>query len=164
MYNIACVKCKTHRSDGRDRASAQVAVSSQISIVAGPAIQRPAADRRTTGSTPPQGGLLVRTGRWRSRAGVQARRLKDGCVQLTQCDLDVSLGARTMQKLLLAFIVVLLLPTFVVAQQSSHKPTKQKLSALRPTKTTPCERYGAGFVRVGNTTTCMKIGGGVGTR
>ena len=69
-----------------------------------------------------------------------------------------------MQKFLLAFIVVLLLPTFVVAQQSSHKPTKPKSSALRPTKNNPCAQYGAGFVRVGNTTTCMKIGGGVGTR
>jgi hypothetical protein len=51
-----------------------------------------------------------------------------------------------------------------VAQQSSHKPTKPKSSALRPTKNNPCAQYGAGFVRVGNTTTCMKIGGGVGTR
>ena len=65
-----------------------------------------------------------------------------------------------MQKLFLA-LVVSLLPTFVVAQQSSQQPTKPKPNALRPTKSNPCAQYGAGFVQVGDTTTCIKIGGGV---
>jgi hypothetical protein len=67
-----------------------------------------------------------------------------------------------MQKLFLAFLVVSLLPAFVLAQQSGQPATKpEKSSTLRPAKSNPCAHYGAGFVQVGNTTTCIKIGGGV---
>jgi len=67
-----------------------------------------------------------------------------------------------MQKLFLAFIAASLLPTSAVAQQSGRQPTMpEKSSTLRPAKSNPCAQYGAGFVQVGNTTTCIKIGGGV---
>jgi hypothetical protein len=70
-------------------------------------------------------------------------------------------GACTMQRLFLAFIVVLILPTLVVAQQAGQQPTKPKSSTPRPGKSNPCAQYGAGFVQVGDTTTCIKIGAGV---
>ena len=65
-----------------------------------------------------------------------------------------------MKKLFLAFVVVAFLPTFATAGQSNQQSNKpQKSSTLRPKN--PCAQYGAGFVPVGNTTTCIKIGGGV---
>lgn len=67
-----------------------------------------------------------------------------------------------MKKLFLAFIVALL-PTFTVAAEKSGRHQKKPVtsSTLRPAKGNPCAQYGAGFVQVGRTSTCMKIGGGV---
>jgi hypothetical protein len=52
------------------------------------------------------------------------------------------------------------------AQQSSGgKPNKQAKSLpLRPAKAAanPCAEYGAGFVRIEGSSTCMKIGGSLG--
>jgi hypothetical protein len=52
------------------------------------------------------------------------------------------------------------------AQQSRDgKPDKPAKSlALRPAKAAPnpCAEYGAGFVRIEGSATCMKIGGSVG--
>jgi hypothetical protein len=68
-----------------------------------------------------------------------------------------------MQKVFLAFVAVSLLPTVAAAQQTSQQPAKPKSSANapRPAKSNPCAQYGAGFVQVGDTTTCIKIGAGV---
>jgi hypothetical protein len=69
-----------------------------------------------------------------------------------------------MKKLFVAFIAVLL-PTFVVAaEQFGHGKKPEKTNTLRPAKGNHCAQYGAGFVPVGNTTTCIKIGGGVPSR
>jgi hypothetical protein len=52
------------------------------------------------------------------------------------------------------------------AQQSrdgkSEKPTKSR--PLRPAEAAanPCAEYGAGFVRIEGSSTCMKIGGSIG--
>jgi hypothetical protein len=55
------------------------------------------------------------------------------------------------------------LPTWVaVAQQSSQPPKNTpKSGALRPVSSNPCAKYGAGFVKVEGSDTCVKIGGGV---
>jgi hypothetical protein len=71
-------------------------------------------------------------------------------------------GPDAMQKLLAALIVVSLTSTFVVAQQSNRQSAKPKPTELRPNKkSNPCAQYGPGFVQVGDTTTCIKIGAGV---
>lgn len=40
-------------------------------------------------------------------------------------------------------------------------PSQQQPSPARPRPKTSCAEYGAGFVRVESTGTCMRIGGGV---
>ena len=54
----------------------------------------------------------------------------------------------------------------VLAQPSrDRKPDKPATSVpLRPAKTAanPCAEYGAGFVRIEGSSTCMKIGGSLG--
>jgi hypothetical protein len=62
--------------------------------------------------------------------------------------------------LMIALAVVSASPT--QAQQSrDRKPDKPAASIpLRPAKTAnPCAEYGAGFVRVEGSSTCVKIGG-----
>ena len=67
-----------------------------------------------------------------------------------------------MGKIVLA-VVVAVLPTWVaVAQQPSQPPKKSPKSAtLHPIKGNPCATYGAGFVKVEGSDTCVKIGGSV---
>jgi hypothetical protein len=66
-----------------------------------------------------------------------------------------------MKKLFVAFIAVLL-PTVVVGAEQFGQPKKpEKTNTLRPAKGNHCAQYGAGFVPVGNATTCIKIGAGV---
>ena len=67
-----------------------------------------------------------------------------------------------MSKIFLA-VVLVMLPTWVAAaQQSSQQPKNSpKSGTLRPVRSNPCAMYGAGFVKVEGTNTCVKIGGGV---
>ena len=67
-----------------------------------------------------------------------------------------------MGKIVLA-VVVAVLPTCVaVAQQSSQPPKNSpKSGTLRPIKGNPCAMYGAGFVKIEGSDTCVKIGGSV---
>lgn len=57
-------------------------------------------------------------------------------------------------------IAVIPLQAFAAA---SKKPaaTKQSMK-LAPRKPDPCKQYGAGFVQVEGTSTCIRIGGSVG--
>jgi hypothetical protein len=59
-------------------------------------------------------------------------------------------------------------PPAVSAQQFDSRvlrqapaPSKQQAAPVRPRPKTSCAEYGAGFVRVESTGTCMRIGGGV---
>ena len=69
---------------------------------------------------------------------------------------------RLMKKFCLAFVVALL-PTFVVAAEKSGQQAMKpvKSGTPQPIKSNPCAQYGAGFVQVGSTSTCMKVGVGV---
>jgi hypothetical protein len=71
-----------------------------------------------------------------------------------------------MRTILAVIVVGLLSASAVSAQQSSdRKPGKPAAAApLRPAKAAanPCAEYGAGFVRVEGSSTCVKIGGSFG--
>lgn len=70
-----------------------------------------------------------------------------------------------MQKLLLVMIALALSPVAAATEplrlQKAGKVTAsdKPLPAKRPGN--PCAEYGAGFVRIEGTSTCMKIGGAV---
>jgi hypothetical protein len=67
-----------------------------------------------------------------------------------------------MQKLFFTSIVVLLTTCAMAAEQPNGRSNKpDKMKASRPASGNHCAQYGPGFVPVGNTTTCIKIGGGV---
>jgi hypothetical protein len=72
-----------------------------------------------------------------------------------------------MRNLLLVLVIAMLPAPFALAQQSGHeKPAKSVTSGrLLPVKGAgtgnSCAAYGAGFVRVEGTGTCVKIGGAV---
>jgi Porin subfamily len=61
-----------------------------------------------------------------------------------------------MRKIIVAAIVAVL-PTSVAAAELPRKPT----AAPRPVSGNPCAAYGAGYVRVEGSSTCIKIGGSV---
>ena len=65
-----------------------------------------------------------------------------------------------MRKIFLA-VVVAMLPTWAVAQQSSPPKKHPTSDALRPVRGNPCAEYGAGFVKVEGSDTCIKTGGSV---
>jgi hypothetical protein len=72
-----------------------------------------------------------------------------------------------MRNILLAIVVALLPASSAMAEQpSSQKPGKSSSSGrLHPVKgaahSNPCAVYGPGFVRGGDTETCIRIGGGI---
>jgi hypothetical protein len=67
-----------------------------------------------------------------------------------------------MGKIVLAAVVAVLLTWVAVAQQPSQPPKNSPKSAtLHPIKGNPCAMYGAGFVKVEGSDTCVKIGGSV---
>jgi hypothetical protein len=62
-------------------------------------------------------------------------------------------------------VAVLSAPAASAQQSGDRKPDKPAPSArLRPAKAAqnPCAEYGAGFVRIEGSSTCMKIGGSFG--
>jgi len=66
-----------------------------------------------------------------------------------------------MRKIFLA-VVVAVLPTWAVAQQSSQPPKKSpKSRTLHPVGGNPCAKYGAGFAKIEGSDTCVKLGGNV---
>jgi hypothetical protein len=71
-----------------------------------------------------------------------------------------------MRAIVPVIIVAVLSAQAASAQQSrDSKPAKPAKSLpLRPAKAAanPCAEYGAGFVRIEGSSTCMKIGGSVG--
>jgi hypothetical protein len=67
-----------------------------------------------------------------------------------------------MRKIFLAVIIAVLQTWVAVAQQSNQPPKNSpKSGALRPVRSKPCAMYGAGFVKVEGSETCVKIGGSV---
>jgi hypothetical protein len=67
-----------------------------------------------------------------------------------------------MRNIFLIVALAVVLATSAQAEQSrERKPDKPAASIpLRPAKTAnPCAEYGAGFVRVEGSSTCVKIGG-----
>ncbi|NOJ47983.1 porin [Bradyrhizobium archetypum] len=72
-----------------------------------------------------------------------------------------------MRKSLLIMIAVMLPSAAALAEQpSAQKRYKAETSAKslplkRPSSANACAEYGAGFVRIEGTSTCMKIGGAV---
>jgi hypothetical protein len=71
-----------------------------------------------------------------------------------------------MRTIVPVIIVAVLSASAALAQQSrDSKPDKPAKSLpLRPAKAAanPCAEYGAGFVRIEGSSTCIKIGGSIG--
>ncbi|MPZ56197.1 MAG: hypothetical protein GEU91_06770 [Rhizobiales bacterium] len=65
-----------------------------------------------------------------------------------------------MKNILLA-VIVAVLPTWVAAAEQSGQQPRRPSATLRPIKSNPCAIYGAGFVKVEGSSTCIKIGGSV---
>jgi hypothetical protein len=61
-------------------------------------------------------------------------------------------------------IVIALLSASAASAQQSRDGKPAKTLPLRPAKTAanPCAEYGAGFVRIEGSSTCIKIGGSLG--
>ena len=73
-----------------------------------------------------------------------------------------------MLKLILLATALVLTSAAAVAEQpqspKSYKaaPSGKSLPIKRPSSANACAEYGAGFVMIEGTTTCMKIGGAIG--
>jgi hypothetical protein len=78
-----------------------------------------------------------------------------------------------MRKLILPATIIVLSSAVAVAEQPPrHKADKsapsgkslpgKSLPVKRPTSASACAEYGAGFVRIEGTNTCIKIGGAIG--
>jgi hypothetical protein len=63
-------------------------------------------------------------------------------------------------KILLAAAVASL-PTWVVAAEKARQPADKPAAKPAPVQSNPCAIYGAGFVRIEGSSTCVKIGGHV---
>jgi len=67
-------------------------------------------------------------------------------------------------KILLAAAVAslpTLLPTWVVAAEKARQPADKPAAKPAPVQSNPCAIYGAGFVRIEGSSTCVKMGGNV---
>lgn len=67
-----------------------------------------------------------------------------------------------MRKVALA-LVIAVLPTWAAAQQTDRPPGHQKKAKPHSARNNPCAEYGVGFVQMPGSTTCIKIGGSIGT-
>ena len=67
-----------------------------------------------------------------------------------------------MRRIVLLMFVALL-PNWVAVAQQFNQPPKNppKSGTLHPVRGKPCAMYGAGFVKIEGTNTCVKIGGSV---
>jgi hypothetical protein len=68
-----------------------------------------------------------------------------------------------MTKLILALILTAL-PLQVIAAEprKTKKPSSTDVARTKLPKSNPCAEYGAGFVRVEGSSTCIRIGGSIG--
>ena len=67
-----------------------------------------------------------------------------------------------MRKIILVVAVAVLPGLVSAAEQPGQQPRKPaRPDTLRPLKGNPCAAYGAGFVQVEGSSTCVKIGGSV---
>jgi len=68
-----------------------------------------------------------------------------------------------MKKLLLLLILTAIPLQATAAEPSKAKKTSSTYVAKpKPPESNPCAAYGAGFVRVEGSSTCIRIGGGIG--
>lgn len=73
-----------------------------------------------------------------------------------------------MRKLILLAAALIFSSVAAVAQQAQSRksdkaaPSGKPLPLKRPNSANACAEYGAGFVMIEGTTTCMKIGGAIG--
>jgi hypothetical protein len=65
-----------------------------------------------------------------------------------------------MRKISLALVVSLLPAWTVVAEEPVQRPAKPS-GPLRPASSNSCAQYGAGYVKIEGSSTCIKIGGSV---
>ena len=57
--------------------------------------------------------------------------------------------------------VLVVLPTWAVAAEKPRQPSDKPAAKPAPVQGNPCAIYGAGFVRVEGSSTCVKMGGHV---
>jgi hypothetical protein len=66
-----------------------------------------------------------------------------------------------MKKIIIA-VIAALLPTLIAAAELPRKQTDApRAPTPRPAASNPCAAYGAGFVKVEGSSTCVKVGGSV---
>ena len=65
-----------------------------------------------------------------------------------------------MRKITLALVVAVLPTWAAVAAEAVQRPAKP-FGPPRPVSGNPCAQYGAGYVKVEGSSTCIKIGGNV---
>jgi hypothetical protein len=66
-----------------------------------------------------------------------------------------------MRKILLTLVVALLPTLAASAEQPARQQPRKPTAPLGPVKSNPCAAYGAGFVQVAGSSTCVKMGGSV---
>jgi hypothetical protein len=59
-------------------------------------------------------------------------------------------------------LLIAVMPLQTVAAAAAKKPAATKRS-MTPPRPDPCVQYGTGFVQVEGTSTCIRIGGSIGT-
>ena len=57
--------------------------------------------------------------------------------------------------------VLVILPTWAVAAEKPRQPSDKPAAKPAPVRGNPCAAYGAGFVRIEGSSTCVKMGGNV---
>jgi hypothetical protein len=64
-----------------------------------------------------------------------------------------------MKPTILALVLALLPVSALAGERDTRQPKLPASRALHPPKPNPCAIYGAGFVQIAGTSTCIKIGG-----
>lgn len=68
-----------------------------------------------------------------------------------------------MRKLLLALILTATpLQAMAAEPRKAKKPSSIDVARPKPPNSNPCAEYGAGFIRVEGSSTCIRIGGSIG--
>jgi len=55
--------------------------------------------------------------------------------------------------------VLVILPTWAIAAEKARQPPDKPAAKPAPVQSNPCAIYGAGFVKIEGSSTCVKMGG-----
>jgi hypothetical protein len=79
-------------------------------------------------------------------------------------DASDELGYPIHMKMTILLLIIVALPLQAIAGEPRAPKQRQPVTAIKPKPPAgnPCAEYGAGFVRVEGSTTCIRVGGGIG--